>query len=140
MKLLCIQYHVGFKNRTSQSGSVIATNCFPLVACFCNYGKQVHVQPQCVCMEPSSLSPLSPLSLCGSVNYPPPTPPPGADKFVGGHHFKTNSFTAARWCDVCGRYMWGLVRQGMKCKGRWREMAGALYECVSERVSGRGKD
>ena len=45
---------------------------------------------------------------------------PGVDKFVGGHHFKTNSFTAARWCDVCGRFMWGLVRQGMKCKGRMR--------------------
>jgi phosphoinositide-3-kinase regulatory subunit len=38
------------------------------------------------------------------------------DKFVGGHHFKTDSFTAPRWCDVCGRFMWGLVRQGMKCK------------------------
>jgi hypothetical protein len=39
-----------------------------------------------------------------------------ADKFVGGHHFRMDSFTAPRWCDVCGRFMWGLVRQGMKCK------------------------
>lgn len=38
------------------------------------------------------------------------------DKYVGGHHFKMDSLTAPRWCDVCGRFMWGLVRQGMKCK------------------------
>ena len=37
---------------------------------------------------------------------------------MGGHNFKTYSFPTARWCDVCGRFLWGLVRQGMKCKGK----------------------
>ena len=40
----------------------------------------------------------------------------GGDKHVGGHNFKTYSFPTARWCDICGRFLWGLVRQGMKCK------------------------
>ena len=42
----------------------------------------------------------------------------GGDKHVGGHNFKTYSFPTARWCDVCGRFLWGLVRQGMKCKSK----------------------
>ena len=37
---------------------------------------------------------------------------------MGGHNFKTYSFPTARWCDVCGRFLWGLVRQGMKCKSK----------------------
>ena len=44
--------------------------------------------------------------------------PLGGDKHVGGHNFKTYSFPTARWCDVCGRFLWGLVRQGMKCKSK----------------------
>ena len=42
----------------------------------------------------------------------------GGDKHVGGHNFKTYSFPTARWCDICGRFLWGLVRQGMKCKSK----------------------
>ena len=60
------------------------------------------------------------LSACSIINkiHTPYTSCTGGDKYVGGHHFKMDSLTAPRWCDVCGRFMWGLVRQGMKCKGR----------------------
>ncbi len=52
----------------------------------------------------------------------------GGDKLVGGHTFKDHNFTA-RWCDVCGRFLWGLVRQGLKCKGEegvWWEGRGCV--------------
>lgn len=42
---------------------------------------------------------------------------PGGDARVGGHDFKVHTF-AAQWCDVCGRFLWGLVRQGLKCEGQ----------------------
>lgn len=41
----------------------------------------------------------------------------GGDTTVGGHRFSTHNFTV-QWCDVCGRFMWGLIRQGMKCEGK----------------------
>ena len=73
----------------------------------------------------------------------------GGDKHVGGHNFKTYSFPTARWCDICGRFLWGLVRQGMKCKsklarrgreergGRRKEEGGRRGEKREER-RGRG--
>lgn len=48
--------------------------------------------------------------LCGCCSV-------GGDTLVGGHNFKDHSFTA-QWCDVCGRFLWGLIKQGMKCKGQ----------------------
>ena len=61
----------------------------------------------------------------------------GGDKHVGGHNFKTYSFPTARWCDICGRFLWGLVRQGMKCKSklarRGREERGGRREEGGER-------
>ena len=38
------------------------------------------------------------------------------DVRAGGHCFEVHSFSA-QWCDVCGRFLWGLIRQGMKCRG-----------------------
>nr|WEL12731.1 phosphoinositide-3-kinase regulatory subunit alpha/beta/delta [Halisarca dujardinii] len=35
---------------------------------------------------------------------------------AGGHHFKVHSYTSPHWCDECGKFLWGLVRQGCKCK------------------------
>ena len=35
---------------------------------------------------------------------------------VGGHFFMTHSFSGFTWCDKCGKFLWGLRRQGIKCK------------------------
>ena len=39
------------------------------------------------------------------------------DKHVNGHSFKTHSYSMPTWCDKCGKFLWGLVRQGVQCKG-----------------------
>ncbi|XP_062509278.1 uncharacterized protein LOC134185494 [Corticium candelabrum] len=38
------------------------------------------------------------------------------DKHVNGHSFKTHSYSMPTWCDKCGKFLWGLVRQGVQCK------------------------
>lgn len=38
------------------------------------------------------------------------------DNRIGGHHFKSHTYTSRKWCDVCTRFLWGLIKQGMKCK------------------------
>ena len=43
----------------------------------------------------------------------------GNDTSVGGHNFKVHSFITPHFCDVCGRLLWGLVSQAVKCRGRW---------------------
>ncbi|XP_065905044.1 phosphatidylinositol 3-kinase regulatory subunit alpha-like isoform X2 [Dysidea avara] len=35
---------------------------------------------------------------------------------VGGHWFATHSYNGPTWCDKCGKFLWGLRRQGIKCK------------------------
>ena len=80
---------------------------------------------------PRSPSTLSIQSLFGSLgkgrtspSHPhtltpshPHTLTPGGDMQAAGHSFRAHSFAAPHWCDVCGRFLWGLVRQGMRCKG-----------------------
>ena len=67
----------------------------------------------------------------------------GCDKHVGGHNFKTYDFTTVHWCDVCGRFLWGLVRQGMKCKSKLvrggKEGRGGRREEGGSRI-GRGEE
>ena len=42
---------------------------------------------------------------------------PGGDTRVCGHDFHKHTFSTPHWCDVCGRFLWGLVMQGVKCRG-----------------------
>ncbi len=41
----------------------------------------------------------------------------GGDTHVCGHDFHKHTFSTPHWCDVCGRFLWGLVMQGVKCRG-----------------------
>ena len=34
-----------------------------------------------------------------------------------GHNFHRHTFSTPHWCDVCGRFLWGIVMQGVKCRG-----------------------
>ena len=51
----------------------------------------------------------------------------GNDTSVGGHNFKVHSFITPHFCDVCGRLLWGLVSQAVKCRG--------MYVCGSNSTS-----
>ena len=35
----------------------------------------------------------------------------------GGHSFVGQNFTTLKWCDKCGKCLWGLRRQGVQCSG-----------------------
>eukprot|EP00731_Ephydatia_muelleri_P018762 Em0011g802a len=39
------------------------------------------------------------------------------DQRVGGHDFKVVTYSTPHWCDQCGKHLWGLVKQGMRCQG-----------------------
>ncbi|XP_032240707.2 uncharacterized protein LOC116619735 [Nematostella vectensis] len=34
---------------------------------------------------------------------------------VSVHDFKTHDYKQPKWCDICGKFMWGLKGQGLKC-------------------------
>lgn len=36
--------------------------------------------------------------------------------FTKPHSFKPHQYMHPKWCDVCNTFMWGLMRQGMKCQ------------------------
>eukprot|EP00731_Ephydatia_muelleri_P018766 Em0011g806a len=38
------------------------------------------------------------------------------DQRVGGHDFKVVTYSTPHWCDQCGKHLWGLVKQGMRCQ------------------------
>lgn len=47
-----------------------------------------------------------------------PSPRPRKGKrpsFTKPHNFKLHQYMHPKWCDVCHSFMWGLMRQGMKC-------------------------
>ncbi|ELK15132.1 Ras association domain-containing protein 1 [Pteropus alecto] len=39
-----------------------------------------------------------------------------------GHRFQPAGPTTHTWCDLCGDFIWGVVRKGLQC-ARWREGA-----------------
>lgn len=45
------------------------------------------------------------------------------------HALFVHSYRAPAFCDHCGEMLWGLVRQGLKCEGRYCTV-GAL-DCIS---------
>lgn len=36
--------------------------------------------------------------------------------FTKPHNFKLHQYMHPKWCDMCHSFMWGLMRQGMKCQ------------------------
>ena len=39
------------------------------------------------------------------------------ERAINGHSFSVHSYATPTKCDFCSRYMLGLIRQGLKCKG-----------------------
>ena len=34
------------------------------------------------------------------------------------HRLRERTFSTMQWCDKCGRFMFGLVQQGLECAGK----------------------
>lgn len=37
------------------------------------------------------------------------------------HNLNVHSYKAPTFCDFCGEMLFGLVRQGLKCDGKWHK-------------------
>lgn len=44
------------------------------------------------------------------------------------HALYVHSYKAPTFCDYCGEMLWGLVRQGLKCEGKF--MVFYVFVCV----------
>lgn len=59
-----------------------------------------------------------------------------------GHTFASHSFKKPTWCETCHDFIWGLSRQGYKCKGMSTVESGltnSVQNASSQKVCGRSQ-
>lgn len=52
------------------------------------------------------------------------------DLAIRPHVLYVHSYKSPHFCDFCGEMLWGLVRQGLKCEGKYM-MPLCVYVCVT---------